>query len=852
MQNGVKLKSVSLTKIFAIILIIVIIFLTIFFIAYKLISNAESIGVDYVHSFIDSAEKVINKHATILESGASNLSYFMKKNYSDKDIQEWMNNYIDYIENTIGTNGIDVFGVVNGKLISGQGRLDNVTKPINEMKFYVEAVKNKGKVFHSEVYTDIVNGEKVFTLSIALNNGKDVLAIDIFPKQLGTRWFLNTKLPEDTSYFLTDSKGEIILLASSINQPKANFEAAMKKTVSKIYSGDNEYNSAYKYVIDLEGRKRSLFYNFTHNNMVVVLTIPHTVLYKQSFNIVKNDIVSFIIRYKEMFLGFLGICIIVFIQVFHLNKMVKYQNQSIQALGNSYVAIFRVNLKTRKYVSIKHSDFHYNIILSSGDYASLISSFNTIMDSDTKKEFNKHFSIDNIRKLSKGEIHEFGGDFKWEVNGKSSWMNVTVLFDSFLSKDDALICFRNVDNERKKQLENMKLLASNVNTMQKDIKFNKQFYSNISHDMRTPINGIFGLIKLLKLNIDNKEKVVEYSDKLQVSANLLKSLVDDIVEQLNTEGNALEQDVVEFNIHKDIDRILDVFKIQADTEHKSFNVYYDVEIENILGDYNKLCHIINNLLSNAFKYTHEKDKIEFIVKQLSSGAAPKFQFIVKDTGVGMSQSFLARIYEPFAREKMFNDKKVQGTGLGMAIVFDRVKSMSGDINIESAIGEGTIVTITLPFTVPVYENQENFISENDYNEKMLENITVLVVDDDKVNMEVLSELFKLKHINVLKAFNGEEAVEIFKNSKEHSIDVILMDMQMPVMGGCDAAVNIRNLNRNDAATVPIIALTANAFAEDIQATSKAGMDAHVTKPVNYNILFRTIYQFIIEKITQNN
>ena len=201
---------------------------------------------------------------------------------------------------------------------------------------------------------------------------------------------------------------------------------------------------------------------------------------------------------------------------------------------------------------------------------------------------------------------------------------------------------------------------------------------------------------------------------------------------------------------------------------------------------------------------------------------------------------------------MFNDKKVQGTGLGMAIVFDRVKSMSGDINIESAIGEGTIVTITLPFTVPVYENHENFISENDYNEKMLENITVLVVDDDKVNMEVLSELFKLKHINVLKAFNGEEAVEIFKNSKEHSIDIILMDIQMPVMDGCDAAVNIRNLNRNDAATVPIIALTANAFAEDIQATSKAGMDAHVTKPVNYNILFRTIYQFIIEKITQNN
>ena len=193
-----------------------------------------------------------------------------------------MNNYIKYIKKTLNTTGIDVFGLVNGKLISGQDRLGTVTMPIDEIRFYIEALKHKGEIFYTEVYNDVVNHEKVFTLSMTLDKGKDVLAIDIFPKQLGTRWLLDMSLPKDASYFLTDAKGEIILLATSIKQPMANFQAAMKKTISKIYSGENQYNSAYNYIIDLEGKKRSLFYSFTHNNMVVVLTIPQTVLYKQA------------------------------------------------------------------------------------------------------------------------------------------------------------------------------------------------------------------------------------------------------------------------------------------------------------------------------------------------------------------------------------------------------------------------------------------------------------------------------------------------------------------------------------------------------------------------------------------
>lgn len=159
-----------------------------------------------------------------------------------------------------------------------------------------------------------------------------------------------------------------------------------------------------------------------------------------------HDVITFISKYMEMFLGLIFICIIIVVQLISLSKIVKYQNQSIQALGNSYVAIFRVNPQIKKYVSIKQSEFYYYTITETGDYDDLLASFNAIMDNSTKKEFNKYFSTENIIKLSQGEVHEFGGDFKWEVNGKSNWMNVTVLFDKFLSNGDVLICFFYTNN----------------------------------------------------------------------------------------------------------------------------------------------------------------------------------------------------------------------------------------------------------------------------------------------------------------------------------------------------------------------------------------------------------------------
>ena len=583
--------------------------------------------------------------------------------------------------------------------------------------------------------------------------------------------------------------------------------------------------------------------------MIVILTISQVVLYKQSLNMIKNDIITFFSKHIEFLIGAVLILLIIILRVITLRKMVVYQNQSIKTLSNSYAALYRINLKTKRYTNIKQAEFSYILPKPNGNYNELLNSLNVVMDKETKAEFNKQFSIENMIKLSKKLVNEFGGDFKWVVNGENCWMNVSVLFDTYNIANDAVMCFRNVDNEKKKQLESMQLLEDNVQNMQDNIQSDRLFYSNISHDMRTPINSIMGFVELLKYNIDNKEKIEEYSNKIQVTAQLLKELVDDILVEAKDKKGIKDDNQIVFNIKDDVENLVEIFKVQSKTENKSFTVSFNIKNNKIKGDYHKLCHILNNLLSNAFKYTHENDSISLTINQIEDTKSLYYNFIVKDTGIGISKAFLDRLFEPFAREKMFSDKRMQGTGLGMAIVLQRVHSMNGDISVDSSLGVGTTVTVSLPFERYTEEDAkndalENHNEENQFNEEKLHEKTVLIVEDNKVNMEILNELLKIKQMNIIQAWNGKEALEIIKNSKEYEIDIVLMDILMPEMDGYTATKEIRKLDRKDTAELPIIALTANAFTEDIEKTVEAGMNGCVTKPVNFNVLLKTINQFV--------
>lgn len=270
-------------------------------------------------------------------------------------------------------------------------------------------------------------------------------------------------------------------------------------------------------------------------------------------------------------------------------------------------------------------------------------------------------------------------------------------------------------------------------------------------------------------------------------------------------------------------------------DKKDFKVNIDIKNKYIKGDELKVVQILNNLLSNAFKYSDAGDQVLLEVKELEYRQYHKIRFTIKDSGIGMSASFLNHLFEPYARETHFSTKSTIGTGLGMPIVKSLVEQMSGEIEVESKLKEGTTFVVTLPFEVANTQ-----VSEEKKDEKQTENVLqgkkVLLAEDNELNREIATEILQMHDLEVICAENGKEALDIFQSSSPYSFDLILMDMQMPIMDGCEASEKIRSLDRDDARSIPIIAVTANAFSEDVARVLRSGMNAHIAKPIDFNVL----------------
>ena len=400
-------------------------------------------------------------------------------------------------------------------------------------------------------------------------------------------------------------------------------------------------------------------------------------------------------------------------------------------------------------------------------------------------------------------------------DGRATGLTVTCRVDANLAEGAGEVNLAR--EEIRRQLEEA------LEASRRSEKNKHAFFSNMSHDMRTPLNAIIGLSELVQQNLDDPEKISGYMDRINLSSRQLLGLINDILDM-----SRMEQGKVALDYQ------------QAQVEEKELETFFDMEDETVLGDSFRISQIMNNLISNAMKFTGKGDRISVSVTQLAHQDAAKYKIVVEDTGVGMSEDFLPQLFEPYARETRFGVKKVAGTGLGMPIVKNLVTQMSGQIYVDSEAGKGTTFTIVIPFTAVKEEKEEKKEQPAGLPGTSLEGKTVLLAEDNEVNMEIATEILTMSGIKILQAWNGLEAVERFKESPPFSIDAILMDMQMPRMDGCEAARTIRTLPRPDAGTVPVIAVTANAFAEDIAATTAAGMNAHVSKPIDFAVLLQTL------------
>ena len=372
-----------------------------------------------------------------------------------------------------------------------------------------------------------------------------------------------------------------------------------------------------------------------------------------------------------------------------------------------------------------------------------------------------------------------------------------------------------------------------------------EFLQRMSHDIRTPINGICGLVNMADHYADDMEKQTEYRTKIKEASNLLLELVNDVLDMSKLEADEVVLEEVPFNLSKIFEEVLVVIE-QIAAEQNIRIVWEKKEIthRDFIGSPGYVKRVMMNILSNAVKYNRANGQIYISCRELPSEQSEMttMEFVCRDTGIGMTEEFQKYIFEPFAQEKTGSRTKFAGTGLGMAIAKNLIEKMGGTISFESEKGVGTTFVIRVPFKID--PNADKREEKADVAEKSIKGLHILLAEDNELNMEIAEFVLRNEGADVTKAWNGQEAVELFRNSEAGEFDVILMDIMMPVMDGYEATNMIRSLNREDAKTIPIIAMTANAFTEDRIKSKEAGMDEHVAKPVDVESLVKIIHKLV--------
>ena len=400
-----------------------------------------------------------------------------------------------------------------------------------------------------------------------------------------------------------------------------------------------------------------------------------------------------------------------------------------------------------------------------------------------------------------------------------------------------------VVNQKLKKAKNVATEA--LQTAENANKAKTDFLSNMSHDIRTPMNAIIGITSLIRHDAGNKAKVIEYADKIDISSQHLLGIINDVLDMSKIEAGKTVFKYSDFSILDLVQELDTIFHTQIYEKQQTLTIIKEnIQHEWVNGDQVHLIQIFSNLLSNAVKYTQEGGEIQFFVEECEtkSSVYAKYRFLVSDNGMGMSADFKDTIFDAFTRAESSITNKIQGTGLGMAITKNLVEAMGGTIDVESELGQGSCFEVLMDLkiaedrTVALAAQEET--DEQDGN--ILQGMRFLCAEDNELNAEILMELLKIEGAECTICENGEEILKAFEQSAPGDYDMILMDVQMPVMNGYEATRAIRRSSHELAKTIPIIAMTANAFSEDIQHSLTAGMNAHVSKPVEMKVLEKTI------------
>lgn len=463
--------------------------------------------------------KEISEHLLIKENGKiENYDMFVrtasiwlddqiKKNRTEKELREWMKNYTDYINQELNTKKVEVYAAINKKIIGATYWEGDETFDVDKAEWYNLAILANGNVIYTDIYRDVRTGEIGFTVAKKINEKNDILAVDIYLDELSEKEEIS-ELPVGSSYYLCDVKGNIIYSIHENKNSEAEIKVYIQKVLEEILEG--KHDVADSFTIDMQGKKRGVYYSLSKNGWISVLTIPYSTLLSEV-----KELYHF---YIGIFILFVIVGIIVYYRDICLNKKIEETNEAVRILGNSYYAIYRIDFKKEKYFMLKGSGYMKELLSQVGNYQVFLDILLDVIELEAREEFQKVFSIESIRDLVKRRIRDFGGDFKRKFGNEYRWVNVRVLYDESLSINEVILYFKEINDEKKQQLEHIELLKDSLNTMEKNMESRNIFFSNMSHDMRTPLNGIIGLSELAKSHINNPNEVARYLEKINSSS----------------------------------------------------------------------------------------------------------------------------------------------------------------------------------------------------------------------------------------------------------------------------------------------------------------------------------------------
>ena len=451
--------------------------------------------------------------------------------------------------------------------------------------------------------------------------------------------------------------------------------------------------------------------------------------------------------------------------------------------------------------------------------------------------------LENLMQMEQGVQQEWEREFVNQETGEPRYIHVTGFINDVQGARKCIVDLSDRTGEHQTTLA----VEAALEVAEKASKAKTDFLSNMSHDIRTPMNAIIGITTLMKNELHQPEKLAEHLGKLETSGRLLLGIINDILDMSRIESGKTTLNIEKTNLPQQVSQLDSIIRQQASQRRQTFTVENHVQHENVLADPNRLNQVLMNILSNAVKYTPQGGHIRLDVEELShTEHYAKYRFVVQDDGIGMSAVYQKTLFDPFTREEKSGTNRVQGTGLGMAITKSIVDLMGGTIHVESAPGKGSRFEVVLELPIDAEADKVQTASalpEEDEAVSPLSGMSFLCAEDNAINAEILEMLLETKGASCTICSNGQEIVDAFASVKPGEYDMILMDVQMPVMDGLEATRRIRNGENPLGKTIPILAMTANAFLEDMQKSKEAGMDEHLSKPVDIAALEQTVKRF---------